>query len=174
MCSRLGSDRLSQRQVRRLITGYASATCGTKGSAICPSGSDTSSRRIWTWPRSPVSRNGSPSHPGGRRHRTDTRCPPLSHPEAWRSSLFTQISRKLRLAQEVASMHGTHERARTMSLRLPRSWLAHVVVVLVLVSCHVVLFYGISQTRAPKSSTDGPPCSGQSSRTSGGTCINAP
>jgi TonB family protein len=57
-------------------------------------------------------------------------------------------------------MHGTHERARTMSLRLPRSWLAHVVVVLALVSCHVVLFYGISQTRAPKSSTDGPPMFG--------------
>jgi len=57
-------------------------------------------------------------------------------------------------------MHGTLECARTMSLRLPRSWLSHVVVVLALVSCHVVLFYGISHTRASKPSTDGPPMFG--------------
>ena len=57
-------------------------------------------------------------------------------------------------------MHGTHARARTMRLRLPRSWLTHVALVLALVSCHVVLFYGISQTRARKSSTDAPPMFG--------------
>jgi TonB family protein len=57
-------------------------------------------------------------------------------------------------------MHETHERTRMMSLRLPRAWFARAVVVLALVSCHVVLFYGISQTRALKSSADGPPMFG--------------
>jgi TonB family protein len=47
-----------------------------------------------------------------------------------------------------------------MNLRLPRSGLTHAVVILALVSCHVALFYGISQTRSPKSSTDGTPMFG--------------
>jgi len=53
-----------------------------------------------------------------------------------------------------------HERTRTMILRFPRAWLTRAAVVLALVSCHVVLFYGISQTRSPTSSADGPPMFG--------------
>jgi len=53
-----------------------------------------------------------------------------------------------------------HERTRTMSLRIPRAWFVRAVVVLALVSCHVVLFYSMSETRSPTSITDGPPMFG--------------
>jgi TonB family protein len=58
-------------------------------------------------------------------------------------------------------MHGTHERARTTSLRLPRSWRSQVLVVAAIVICHGAFFYGIAHTRAPRSSTaNGPPMFG--------------
>jgi TonB family protein len=58
-------------------------------------------------------------------------------------------------------MHGTHERARTTSLRLPRSWRSQVLVVAAIVICHGLFFYGIAHTRAPRSSTaSGPPMFG--------------
>jgi TonB family protein len=57
-------------------------------------------------------------------------------------------------------MHATPERTATTSLRLPSAWRSHVVVVLILVSCHAAVFYGIAQTRAPRSNTDGPPMFG--------------
>jgi TonB family protein len=55
-------------------------------------------------------------------------------------------------------MHETNERARTTSLRLPRSWRPRVVVVAVIVICYGALFYGIAHVRAPRSSnTSSPP-----------------
>jgi TonB family protein len=64
-------------------------------------------------------------------------------------------------APEVRSMHETHVRARTTSLRLPRSWRFHVVVVAVIAICHGALFYGIAHMRTPRTSNaNGPPMFG--------------
>jgi hypothetical protein len=75
-----------------------------------------------------------------------------------RSSLFTGAILKLRPAPEVRSMHETHERASTTSLRLPRSWRSRVVVVAAIVICYGAFLYGIAHMRAPRSSNaNGPP-----------------
>jgi TonB family protein len=58
-------------------------------------------------------------------------------------------------------MHETHERARTATRKLPRSWRSRVAVLAAIVICYGALFYGIAHMRAPRSANaNGPPMFG--------------